>query len=196
MAASAGEALLATLRDARRREQQDSDHAIRLNGADGSVRVATTIICAISPVIASAVNGAFVESRLREYNLQSHSTKVLDFALDFMCGDVARCIDGSVALELLALADELAMDALKTACEEALIAHAVTSNAAQLEAAATRYQCNELLTAARALLLAETSVLGNLYDERQQLLVARRASATAREKREREISRVDKQLGV
>ena len=169
---------------------------IRLNGADGIVHVPIVIICAISPVVATAVNGAFAESRLREYNLQSHSSEVINFALDFMCGDVTRHIDGEVALELLALADELAMEKLKAACEEALLAHAVTSNAAQLEAAASRYECKELLTAARALLHADSSVLGNLYDERQRLLAARRASVAAQTAAENETSRVDKQLRV
>ena len=76
-------------------------------------------------------------------------------------------------MQLLALADELSVEPLRAACEEQLLAIVTKSNAAELEEAAARYRCEQLLTAARTLIRAETSVIGELYHERERLRSAR-----------------------
>tara|TARA_B110001452_G_scaffold74369_1_gene60276 strand:- start:1134 stop:1433 length:300 start_codon:yes stop_codon:yes gene_type:complete len=89
MAGAAGAGVLGALRTARR------DCAdVRLHAADGSVCVARPIACVISPVLKAALTGDFVESARQEYALRSHTVSILDFMLDFMCGDERRLITG------------------------------------------------------------------------------------------------------
>jgi hypothetical protein len=61
-AASAGTALLAALRDARHRDQ-DSIHSLQLEALDGIVGLSIPVAIAMSPVLATALSGQFVESR-------------------------------------------------------------------------------------------------------------------------------------
>ena len=192
-AASAGTALLAALRDARHRDQ-DSIHSLQLEAFDGTVGLSIPVAIAMSPVLATALSGQFVESRRRTYALKSHSVNILNFAIDYMCGDVRRQITGNNAMELLALADELSMESLRVGCEDALLAIVTTSNAAQLEEAATRYRCEALQEAASALVRAESSVIGDLMNERQRLRAKRAASIALEQDAHEETAAIDSKL--
>ena len=97
-------------------------------------------------------------------------------------------------MQLLALADELSVEPLRAACEEQLLAIVTKSNAAELEEAAARYRCEQLLTAARTLIRAETSVIGELYHERERLRSARRIAAAAAKLAQDDVARKDSRL--
>ena len=77
------------LRDARHRDQ-DSIHSLQLEALDGIVGLSIPVAIAMSPVLATALSGQFVESRSGTYALKSHSVNILNFAIDYMCGDVRR----------------------------------------------------------------------------------------------------------
>lgn len=82
------------------------------------------------------------------------------------------------------------------ACEEALVSLVVTSNAAQMVAAAELYGCAQLLQTAQEISSAESSALGNclstkrrLQAERERLVVKQQAMTT-------QLQVVDRQLAT
>lgn len=132
-----GKALLEALRAA---DNAPAAECLTLGAAGGDVLVKRLLASTLSPVLRAATSGVFLESSGR-YELSSHSAATVRFAIDFLCGDESRRTDSDNALELLALADELSLDALKESCETALLGLVVTTNAAQLQAAAEQYSC-------------------------------------------------------
>jgi hypothetical protein len=78
-------------------------------------------------------------------------------------------IDSENALPLLALADELRLEPLRTACSEALVECLVTTNVAHLQDAAERYNAPVLLAAARSITTAQSNALGDLTARKLRL---------------------------
>lgn len=169
-AADAGADLLQSLRLERKTTPEAT--AVLLHGEDGSVRVHRMLASLLSPVlrrIVSPVAGIHQPERL-EYLLPHHTVALLDFALDFCCGDPLRIIIAENALPLLALADELCLETLRTACEKHLIEDClVSTNAEQLRVEAERYNAHALLAAVQNAEHAETGRLTQLSLERSSV---------------------------
>jgi hypothetical protein len=115
----------------------------------------------LSPVLRSVVSGPLAQS-CSEYSLPNLSADNVEFALDFCCGDPTKRIGSENALPLLVLANELCLESLRSACSEALVESLVSTNAAQLQEAAERYNAPVLLAAARSITMAASNALGDL----------------------------------
>jgi hypothetical protein len=165
--AAAGADLLQSLRLERKTTPEAT--AVLLHGEDGTVRVHRMLASVLSPVLQRLVSpvAGMHQPEQCEYPLPSHTVALLDFALDFCCGDPLRVITADNALPLLALADELCMENLRAACEKHLVEDClVSTNAEQLRVEAERYSANTLLAAVRKAQSAKTSRLSQLSIER------------------------------
>jgi hypothetical protein len=156
----AGVMLFAELRRERRTTLQEQ--CVVLRCADSVVFLPWALAHILSPVLRSVVSGPLAQEFKREYSLREHSAATVEFAIDYCCGDPAKWIGLENALALLALADELCLEPLRTACSEALVESLVSTNAAQLQEAAERYNAPVLLAAARSITAAESNALGDL----------------------------------
>ena len=187
-----GKALLEALRAA---DNAPAAECLTLGAAGGDVLVKRLLASTLSPVLRAATSGVFLESSGR-YELSAHSAATVRFAIDFLCGDESRRIDSDNALELLALADELSLDALKESCETALLGLVVTSNAAQLQAAAEQYSCADLLQATRAIISAESSALGECMASKRNLLAERQEVVASQQSLQSKLDEVDSRLAT
>jgi hypothetical protein len=153
----------------RERRTTPPEQCVLLPCADNVLYVPRMLASILSPVLRSVVSGPLAKESNFEYNLKEHSAATVEFALDYCCGDPAKRIGSENALPLLALADELCLEQLRKACAEALIECLVTTNAAQLQEAAERYNAPVLLAAARSITTADSNGLGDLIARKLRL---------------------------
>jgi hypothetical protein len=163
----AGAALLAELRLERR--TTPLEQCVLLLCSDGVVRLPRLLAKILSPVLRAVVCGPLAHESRSEYSLREHSVATVEFAIDHCCGDLAKRVGSEDSLALLALADELCLEALRAACSEALIGCLVTTNAAQLQEAAERHNAPELLAAARSITSSGSNALGDLISRKLRL---------------------------
>jgi hypothetical protein len=163
----AGALFCAELR--RERRKTSPEQCVLLPCADGLVRLPRLVAHILSPVLRSVVSGPLAQESKIEYSLKEHSVATVEFALDYCYGDPGKGIDSENALPLLALADELCLEPLRTGCSEALIERLVTTNAAQLQEIAARYNASVLYAAAHSITTAESNALGDLTARRLRL---------------------------
>jgi hypothetical protein len=159
----AGADLLESLRLERKTTPEAT--AVVLHGEDGNVRVHRMRASLLSPVLQRIISPAagIYQPEQCEYLLPHHTVALLDFALDFCCGDPLRVVTAENALPLLAMADELCLETLRAACEMHLIEDClVSTNAEQLRVEAERNNANALLAAVHNAQCAETSQLTQL----------------------------------
>jgi hypothetical protein len=153
----------------RQRRTMPPEQCVLLPCADSVVRLPRPMADILSPVLRSVVSGPLAQESKIEYSLKEHSAATVEFALDFCYGDPAKEIDGENAMALLELADELCLEPLRTACSEALVESLVTTNAAQLQETAKRYNAPVLLAAARSITTAASNALGDLMARKLRL---------------------------
>ena len=145
---------------------------------DGDVCLQHPVACAISPFLAAALNGDFLEGHTRTIQMPDVDAATLELALDFMCGGDVH-INGENATRLLFLADRLLLEPLRAACEKVLSSLLTTLNAPTIAEAAEACGCPDLAAVANSLLTEESSTLHQLLQRRHILQHERRLAEAA-----------------